>query len=396
MKISAYASCLSPSLTLAMAAKAKAMQADGIQVVNLGVGEPDFDTPDFIKAVAIEDLHKGVTKYTASRGTPDLLKAISEALQRDYGLEYSPGEIIVSNGGKHSLYNAFRAMCDPGDEVIIPAPYWLSYPEQVRSCGAVPVILRCPPENDLKLTPAQLRAAITPRTVAAVINSPSNPSGVVYSREELLALGEVLLEFPHVTLISDDLYQRLVYAPAAFHSIPAMLPELRPRTLIVNGWSKAYSMTGWRMGWAAGPADLINAMDSLQSHSTSNPVAFCQRAAAVALRSDHRFLGPWLEEFDARRRYVVGALRAMPDVRLNPEPLGAFYAFPDVSAHYGRTLGGRVVKDSMSFCEALLEVGHVAAVPGAVFGEDRCIRMSYATSMKALEQAMERLGELLG
>ncbi|HMX61925.1 MAG TPA: aminotransferase class I/II-fold pyridoxal phosphate-dependent enzyme [Candidatus Sumerlaeota bacterium] len=264
MKISKRAAVIKPSLTLALTAKAKAMQAQGIDVVSFGAGEPDFDTPDFIKNVAIEDLQKGVTKYTAERGGPDLLKAVCETLQRDYGLKYETNQVMVSVGGKHSLYNAIFCMVDEGDEVIIPAPYWLTYPEQVRASGGVPVIVDCPPSTGFKITADRLRAAITPRTVAFVLNSPSNPTGAVYTKEELLAIGRVLEENPHVNLISDDLYQKLVYAPAEFHSLPAMLPSLLPRTIIVNGLSKAYSMTGWRLGWAAGPKEFMEACANLQ------------------------------------------------------------------------------------------------------------------------------------
>jgi len=395
MKISRNASVLSPSLTLALTAKAKAMAAEGIDVVSFGAGEPDFDTPDFIKQVAIEDLNKGLTKYTAERGGPDLMKAICETLKRDYNLEYKPDQVIMSVGGKHSLYNIFFCLVDVGDEVIIPSPFWLTYPEQVKAAGGVPVIVNCPPAAGFKITPEQLRGAITPRTVAFVLNSPSNPTGAVYSKEELLALGRVLLDFPKVVLISDDLYQKLVYAPAQFHSLPAMMPELLDRTVIVNGLSKAYSMTGWRLGWAAGPKHFMDACANLQGHSTSNVTTFTQRAAAVALRSDHSFLIEWTAKFDARRRMLIDALNSIKGISVDPPPMGAFYVFPDVSACYGGTLMGRKVSDSLSFSAGLLESSNVAVVPGVAFGEDRCVRLSYATSEKNIEKGVARIREFL-
>ena len=390
MKVSQRVSSLTPSLTLALTAKAKAMKAEGIDVVSFGAGEPDFDTPDFIKDVAIEDLRAGRTKYTAAKGGPEILNGVQEALKRDYSLEYKDTEILVSVGGKHTLYNIFMAVVDPGDEVIIPAPYWLTYPEQVRAADGVPVFVDCGPEQNFKLTADQLETAITDKTVAVVLNSPSNPTGAVYTKGELLALGKVLEKHPKVLLISDDLYQLLVYSPAEFHSLVTLMPSLRERSIIVNGWSKAYSMTGWRLGWCAGPQPLIKAMSTLQSHSTSNVTTFCQRAAAAAITSDHAFLREWKTEFDARRKLIVDLLNAIPGVTCSA-PEGAFYAFPDISGLYGKTYGGKVVKDSMDFADACLEQAKVSVVPGQVFGEDRCIRLSYATSRANIEKGLERL-----
>ncbi len=395
MKISQKAAALSPSLTLALTARAKAMKADGIDVVSFGAGEPDFDTPEFIKEAAIEDLHKGLTKYTAARGTPDLLAAVCETLKRDYAMEYEPSQIVVSAGGKHSLFNIFYVLVDDGDEVVIPAPYWLSYPEQVKAAGGECKFVDCGPDQGFKITPEQLRSAITPRTVAFVLNSPSNPTGAVYTKDELLALGAVLKEFPKVTIISDDLYYKLVYAPAEFHSLPALMPELRDRTIIVNGLSKAYSMTGWRIGWSAGPKAVMTAISNLQSHSTSNITSFVQRAASIALRSDHAFLTGWRETYDRRRNLLVDGLNALPGVTCAPPPLGAFYAFPDVSGTYGRNIQGIEVTDSMTFAQAALEKALVSVVPGVAFGEDRCVRLSYATSEEAISKGLGRLAELL-
>jgi aspartate aminotransferase len=395
LKLSLNVSVLQPSLTLALTAKAKAMKAEGIDVVSFGAGEPDFDTPDFIKAVAIEDIQKGVTKYTAERGGPEVLKAVCAALKRDYKLDFTPDQIVVSNGGKHSLWNIMFALINPGDEVIIPAPYWLTYPEQVNACGGVSVIVDCPPAAGFKITPAQLRAAITPRTKAFILNSPSNPTGAVYTKAELLALGAVLLENPHVALISDDLYQKLVYAPAEFHSLPALMPELLDRSIIVNGLSKAYSMTGWRLGWAAGPKNFMDACSNLQGHSTSNVVSFTQRAAAVALLSDEAFMKPWIATFDKRRRMLVDGLNSIRGVKCDPAPLGAFYVFPDVSATFGSKINGKEITDSLSFASIFLSEARVAVVPGKAFGEDRCIRMSYATSEKVIEEGLKRIADYL-
>ncbi len=395
MKIAKRAAVLSPSLTLALTAKAKAMKAEGKDVVSFGAGEPDFDTPDFVKDVAIEDIKNGVTKYTPVRGTPDLLGAIAEILKKDYGLEYTPQEIIVSLGGKHSLFNLMYALVDDGDEVIIPSPYWLTYPEQVKACGGKPVVVDCPPEAGFKITPEQLRSAITERTVAFVLNSPGNPTGAVYTAEELKALGAVLEEHPNVAIVSDDLYQKLVYPPTTFASLPALVPSLKARTIVVNGLSKAYSMTGWRLGWMAGPKEVISVVNNLQGQSTSNPVSFTQRAAAVALRSDHSFLGPWLEQFAKRRQTIVDGLKALPGVTCDPAPQGAFYAFPDVSALYGKSYEGKKIDGSMAFAEILLEKANVSVVPGIAFGEDRCVRLSYATSEDVIKKGLERIGEFL-
>ena len=395
IKISKTAKGLSPSLTLKLSAQANAMKKAGIDVISFGAGEPDFDTPDFVTKVAIEDLQKGVTKYTAERGTPELLEAVVTTLKRDYNLEYKPNQIVVSVGGKHSLFNVMFALIDAGDEVIVPAPFWLTYPEQIKVFGGVPVIVNCPVEQGFKITAAQLQKAITPKTVALILNSPSNPTGSVYTKEELLAIGEVLKANPHVTLVSDDLYQKLVYAPAEFHSLPALVPELKDRTIIVNGLSKAYSMTGWRLGWAAGPVDVMQAAANLQGQSTSNVTSFTQRAAKEALLSDHSFLIPWVKSFDERRKLIVDLLRAIPGVKIDPAPTGAFYAFPDVSAYFGKTLGGREITGSMALSEVLLEKANVALIPGVAFGADNCIRLSYATSEKNIRSGVERIAKFL-
>lgn len=394
MKITNRAAVLSPSLTLALTAKAKAMKAEGIDVVGFGAGEPDFDTPDFIKEVAIEDLKAGVTKYTPARGGVDLIKSVVETLARDYQLDYEPNQIVVSCGGKHSLFNLMFVLIQAGDEVIIPGPYWLTYPEQIAACDGKSVIVDCGPDQNFKLTADQLAKAITPKTKLLILNSPSNPTGAVYTKDELLALGKVLLDNPHVGLISDDLYQKLVYPPAEFYSLVTLMPELKDRTIIVNGLSKAYSMTGWRLGWAAGPKNVMTAVSTLQGQSTSNVTSFTQRAAATALRSDHSFLLPWKKAFESRRQLLVNGLNAIDGISCSM-PEGAFYVFPDVSDVYGREICGKKITDSMSFAQVLLEEANVSVVPGVAFGEDRCVRLSYATSEEAIKKGLERIAKFL-
>ncbi len=390
MKISNRIASLSPSMTLALSAKAKAMKG----VISFGVGEPDFDTPEFIKDVVIQDLKSGKTKYTASKGAPELISSVVEYLATRYQQEYTPKQILVSVGGKHSLYNIFQTIVDQGDEVIIPAPFWLSYPEQVVAAEGKPVTVTCGPEAGFKITPAQLENAITPKTVAFILNSPSNPTGAVYTAEEIAALAEVLRKHPHVVIISDDLYEQLVYAPAKFESILTIAPDLKDRTIIVNGWSKAYAMTGWRLGWLAGPVDVVDAMDNLQSHSTSNVTSFIQGAAAVAIKSDLSFLEDWKKQFDSRRHLLVDGLNAIPGITCDPAPTGAFYAFPDVSALYGKEFQGRVINGSLDFADFALEKAQVSVIPGIAFGEDRCVRLSYATSPEKITEGLARLGKL--
>ncbi len=392
MKVSKKAAGIAPSLTLALTAKAKEMKASGIDVVGFGAGEPDFDTPEFIKERTVADLKGGMTKYTPVRGTPVLIDAVREALRRDYGLDYEAAQILISIGGKHSLFNLFFCLLDEGDEVIVPAPYWLSYPEQIRACGGVVKVVDCGPAQGFKMTPVQLAEAITPQTVAVVLNSPGNPTGAVYTRDELLGLAEVFREHPKVAIISDDLYMKLVYEPAEFASLPALAPDLLDRTIIVNGLSKGYSMTGWRLGWMAAPKELAAAASALQGQSTSNPVSFIQGGAAEALLSDHAFLGPWRDEFRKRRDTIVRELNAIPGVQCT-EPDGAFYVFPNVSGLYGREVNGFRIEDSMSLANALLEGANVSLVPGVAFGEDRCVRLSYATSLEAIEKGLTRITE---
>lgn len=377
-------------MTLALDAKAKAMIADGIDVLGFAAGEPDFDTPDPIKQQAIKDITRGFTKYTPASGTLDLKKAIAAKLKRDQGLDYKPNQIIVSCGAKHSLFNIFLTLAEPGDEVIIPTPFWLTYAEQVTVTGAQSVFVETTVAQNFKLTPSQLEAAITPKTVALIINSPSNPTGMLYTRREFEALAEVLERHPQVTIISDEIYEKLVYGGAEHVSIAQISPAIKERTLLVNGMSKAYSMTGWRIGYVAGPAAFIDAMGRLQSHSTSNPVSFCMPASVTALEQCEDDITRMRLAFDERRLEMVRLLNAIPGVKC-PEPMGAFYVFPDVSATYAR-LG---VSGSIEFCEKLLAEAKVACVPGMPFGNDQCIRLSYATAMGKIQEGLKRISAFL-
>lgn len=378
-------------MTLALTAKAKQMKKSGIDVVGFGAGEPDFDTPDHIKAIAIEDIQKGVTKYTPESGTPELKEAICKKFKRDNGLEYAPDQIIVSPGAKYSLYIAIFALCDQGDEVIIPSPYWLTYPEQVKAAGGVPVFIKTGIESEFKITPDQLKKAITPRTSIFILNSPSNPTGALYSKEELEKIADVILD-SNVTVISDEIYESLVYDEEKFVSFPSIHPGLKEKTIIVNGVSKTYSMTGWRIGYAAGPKEVIGAMSRLQSHSTSNPTSFTQRASAVAIMGDQSCVEKMRLAFDERRKYMVKRLNAMPGIRC-ATPKGAFYAFPNVRSCYGKKLAGKLIQGSMDLSNVFLEDFKVGVVPGLPFGDDECIRLSYALSMEDIKKGLDRIEE---
>ena len=393
MKPSAALARIKPSPTLAVTARAAALKREGVDVISLGAGEPDFDTPDFIKEAAIEALRRGETKYTDVDGTPALKAAIAAKFERDNGLDYAPNQITVNVGGKQTLFNAMVATLDAGDEVIIPAPYWVSYPDVVLFANGTPVVVAAGPNQGYKLTPDQLEAAITPRTKWLILNSPSNPTGAAYSVEELRALGAVLLRHPHVWVFADDMYEHIVYEGFTFASIAAVVPELYERTLTVNGCSKAYAMTGWRIGFAGGAEWLIKAMAKLQSQSTSNPCSIAQAAAVAALNGDQGFLAERAAVFQARRDLVVAALNATPGLRC-PKPEGAFYVYPDCSGLIGkRTPDGTVLSDDSAVATYLLESARVAVVPGAAFGLSPAMRLSYATSTEALTEACRRIHE---
>jgi aspartate aminotransferase len=382
---------IKPSPTLAVTARAAAMRAAGKDIVGLGAGEPDFDTPEHIKQAAIKAIESGFTKYTAVDGTAGLKRAIVAKFKRENGFDYAANQILVSCGGKQSFYNLAQAFLNPGDEVIIPAPYWVSYPDMVLLAGAVPVIIDAPQSQSFKISPDQLKKAITAKTRLFVINSPSNPTGMAYSRSELEALGAVLREYPNILIATDDMYEHILWKSGEFVNILNACPDLYEQTIVLNGVSKAYSMTGWRIGYAAGPQWLIEAMTNIQSQSTSNPTSISQVAAEEALNGDQGFIQDMLKAFKSRHDYVVKALNQIPDVECL-ETDGTFYVLPNVSKVIERLEG---ITDDLGLSEYLIEHGGVAVVPGSAFGAPGHIRLSIATSMANLEKAMERLTSAL-
>lgn len=375
-----------PSPTLAVAARAAELKAQGRNIVGLGTGEPDFDTPEHIKEAAIAAIKRGDTKYTPVGGTPQLKDAIIEKFKRDNGLSYNRKQVLVSSGGKQSFFNLCQALLNPGDEVIIPAPYWVSYPDIVIIAEGVPVILNTTVEQHLKITAAQLERAITPKTRLVVLNSPSNPSGIAYSSTELRALAEVLLRHPHVMVATDDMYEHILWTEEKFHNILNVCPELYDRTIVLNGVSKAYAMTGWRIGYAAGPVNLMTAMDTVQSQSTSNPCSISQAASVAALNGDQSCMVPMVKAFKQRHDYLVAALNAIPGVSCLPSD-GTFYAFPNVSG----LIKALKLKTDLELAEHLINAHDLALVPGSAFGSEGHMRLSYATSMGVLEEAVKRL-----
>ncbi len=378
--ISKRAALLSPSLTLAIDSKAKQMKAEGIDVVGFGAGEPDFDTPQHIKDACAKALADGFTKYTPAAGIPELRQAIADKFKRENGLTYKPSQVIVSCGGKHSCYNVILATCEEGDEVIIPSPYWLSYPEMVKLAGATPVILPTSDKTEFKVTPEQLRKAITPRTRLFVLNSPSNPTGSVYTPEETKALGDICVE-KGVLIMSDEIYEHLLYDGATVKSVASFSQAHYDHTIVVHGFAKAWSMTGWRLGFLAAPEPVAKAIDAIQSHSTSNPTSFAQKGAVAALTGPQDHLPRWLAEYSRRRTYAYEKLNSMPGIScVNAK--GAFYLFPNIS---------KLGLSSTEFCARLLEQEKVAAVPGIAFGADEYMRISYATSMANIEKGLARL-----
>lgn len=381
---------IKPSPTLVITAKANALKVQGVDVVGFGAGEPDFDTPQNIKDAAIHAIQAGKTKYTAVDGTPELKDAIISKLKRDNGLTYARDEIIVSNGGKHSLYNIAQALFEKGDEVIIPAPYWVSYPDQILLNDATPVILNTDDKSGFCITPHQLKSAITPRTKALIINSPSNPTGSAYTQKELDSLAQVCLA-NDVLMISDEIYEHIVYDGFKHVSVASLSAETKAKTLVVNGASKAYSMTGWRMGFTAGPKDIIAAMNKIQSQSTSNICSITQAACVEAYNGPQDVLTPMIAAFKERRDFIVRELSATPGVTcLNPK--GAFYVFPNISQFFGKkTPKGKLVATSRDFCDYLLEDHLVAAVSGEGFGAESYMRLSYATSMENIKKGLSRI-----
>ena len=387
------AKAIKPSPTLAMAAKAKAMKAQGIDMVDFGVGEPDFDTPENVKQAGIKAIQTGFTKYTPAGGTEELKEAVIEKFKHDNGLVYEKPQVLISCGAKHSLYNIAEAIFDSGDEVIIPAPYWVSYPDQVLLNDAAPVIVETTEAEGFRISAEKLEKAITKRTKAIILNSPSNPTGLAYDRKTLETVASIAVKHG-IYVISDEIYEKLVYDGFTHTSIASLGPEIKDLTIVVNGVSKSHCMTGWRIGYAAGPKDVITAMANIQSQSTSNPTSISQKAALEALKGPQDFLPVMNAEFDKRRKYMVERLNAFPGVSCLL-PVGAFYAFPNVSNLYGRSAAGRTVRNSGDMATYLLEEAKVALVSGDSFGADAYIRLSYATSMESIAKGLDRIEDAL-
>ncbi len=392
IKLAARVQAVKPSATLAVDARAKALKAEGKDVIGLGAGEPDFDTPDHIKSAAIEAINNGFTKYTAVDGMPSLKAAVVSKFKRENGFDFTPAQILVSCGGKQSFFNLAQAVIDPGDEVVIPAPYWVSYPDMVLLAGGAPVLVHAGADQRFKINPAQLRAALNDKTKLVVINSPSNPTGMAYSADELAALGEVLRDFPRALIATDDMYEHIRWDSDPFVNILNVCPDLAPRTLVLNGVSKAYAMTGWRIGYAGGPADVIKAMTKVQSQSTSNPTSIAQVAAQAALEGPQDCIKTMGVAFKQRHDFVVERLNSIPGIECLPTD-GTFYVFPRMQGAIDKLAG---VNNDLELAEYLLERVGVALVPGSAFGLGGYARISIATSESNLEQALERIASAVG
>ena len=395
MRLSPTVQTLKPSATIAAAAKAKELAGRGVQVYEFTLGEPDFTTPGHICEAAKAAMDAGHTHYTPASGIPDLKKAVCAACERDHGLHYEPSQVVVSNGAKHSIHNVLSALCGPGDEVIIPTPYWVSYSALVELTGATPVLVETTLEDGFCLQPEKFAAAATPNTRLLMLNNPCNPTGAAYPIETLQGLAAVAVE-RGIPVLSDEIYEKLIYEGTEFRSFAALSPEAKDLTVIVNGVSKAYAMTGWRIGWTLAPPDLTKAMEKLQSQQTSNPCSMSQHAAVSALNGPQECVSEMLAEFRKRREYVLGRLREIPNLHF-ADPGGAFYAFFDVSGYFGKPLGesGAVVDNSSDFCTALLEGAHVALVTGDAFGAPGYVRLSFATSQDVIEAGLNRLAKFL-
>jgi aspartate aminotransferase len=387
------ASATQPSATLAAGAKARQLKAEGIRVFDFSLGEPDFRTPEHICRAAQQAMQEGHTHYTPASGMPELRAAIARLYQKTWGLRATAEQVIVSNGAKHSIHTALATVCGPGDEVIIPTPYWVSYSDLVQMTGASSVLVKTSHESGFKMSPAQLRAALSPRTRLVMLNSPCNPTGTVYTRAELEALADVILE-AGIAVLSDEIYERLVFGDARATCFATLRPKLVDLTLTISGVSKSYAMTGWRMGWTIGPAHVIKAMGNVQSQQTSCPSSITQYAALAAIEGDQDCVEKMRREFEARRDLVCRRLSATPGV-VCPVPQGAFYAFPNVAAHFGRSLGGKKIADSAGFCQAVLEHAHVNLVPGSAFGAEGYVRLSFAASREELNGGLDRLEAFL-
>ncbi len=385
---------IKPSPTLAVSAKAKAMKARGIDVIGFGAGEPDFDTPDHIKQAAIKAIESGFTKYTPAGGIPELKQAVCEKFKKDNNLDYQSEEIIVSCGAKHSIFNAIMALCDESSEAIIPSPYWLSYPQMIKPTGAKAVIVETTQRDNFKITPGKLRRAITPKTKLLILNSPSNPTGMVYTTDELQSIAKVISE-AGIFCISDEIYEKIIYDNQQHISIASLGEKIKELTVVINGVSKSYSMTGWRIGYAAGSKEIIQAMGNLQSHSTSNPTSIAQVAATAALTGPQQEVKKMVEEFKRRRDYMIEKINKINGISCL-KPQGAFYVWVDISGILKQAkYKGKPVKDSLSLTDIILSEARVAAVPGSVFGADNYLRLSYATSMQNINQGLSRLEEFI-
>lgn len=391
--ISKLASGIEPSSTLAITAKANALKAEGIDVVGFGAGEPDFDTPEYIKEAAITAIMQGFTKYTPASGILSLRKAIAEKLERDNNVRYSPEQIVVNNGAKHSLVNAFMSILNPGDEVIIPAPFWLSYPEMVKMAGGVPKTLITVKENGFKLKPEELKEHITDQTKAIIINSPSNPTGLVYTREELKALADIAVE-NDLWIVSDEIYEYLVYGDVTHTCIASLSDEIYKHTITINGLSKSHAMTGWRIGYIAAPLEVAKAAGNIQSHATSNPNSIAQKAAEAAMTIETTFVKDMVKEFEERSKYMYEELKDIEGFEVI-KPNGAFYCFVDISGLYGKAYKGQFINSAADFAALMLEEKSVAVVPCKDFGAPDCMRLSYAISMMSIEKGLNRMKEFV-
>lgn len=395
MKLADRVNKIQPSPTLAIDAKAKALKAQGVDVIGFGAGEPDFDTPENIREAGKKAIDAGFTRYMPVGGADDLKDAIIAKMKRDHNLDYTRDEISVACGAKHTLYNISQALVQEGDEVIIPGPYWVSYPDQIVLAGGTPVFIMTDESTGFKVTPEKLEKAITPKTRYLILSSPCNPTGSTYSKDELVALGEVLKKHEHVMVVSDDIYEQLIYDGLTFYTLAQVVPELKPRTIVVNGVSKTYAMTGWRIGYACGPKEIMAAMTKMQSQSTSNATSIAQKASVEALNGPQEAVLAMRAEFEKRRTYIVERLNSMPGVSCF-KSTGAFYAFPNFSGVYGKsTPAGKKIENSSDFAAYLLEDAKVALVPGVAFGDDRFARLSYAISLENIKKGLDRIEEAI-
>ena len=392
-KLSNRITSIKPSATLAITAKIKSLRTQGIDVIGFGAGEPDFDTPEHIKNAAISSIKNGFTKYTPASGTIELKKAICDKFENDNGLDYSQEQVIVSCGAKHSLYNLIQVMCDPDDEVIISIPYWVSYPDMAKLAGAKPVFIQGVEKNAFKIAPDELENAITEKTKILIINSPSNPCGTLYSKDELIEIADIACKHD-IFVISDEIYEEIIYDNMQHISIASLNKDIKERTIVVNGVSKTYSMTGWRIGYAAGDADIIKAAGKLQSQSTSNPTSISQKAALTAIQEKTNDVVKMVNEFGKRRNYIVERLNDMDNISCQ-KPKGAFYVFPNISAYYGKECNDSIINTDIDLCNFLLDTAKVGVIPGSAFGSSHHVRMSYATSMENIKEGIDRMESAL-